>query len=62
VLNKIIHGEGGISADTALRLARYFGMSVEYWTGIQTHYDTELAKINLGDRLEIEVKVLNLVA
>jgi len=59
---KIIHGERGISADTALRLARYFGMSVEFWTGIQTHYDTELARMNLGDRLEIEVKVLNLVA
>lgn len=61
-INKIIHGERGISADTALRLARYFGMSVEFWTGIQTHYDTELARMNLGDRLEIEVKVLNLVA
>lgn len=61
-INKIIHGERGISADTALRLARYFGMSVELWTGIQTHYDTELARMNLGDRLEIEVKVLNLVA
>lgn len=61
-INKIIHGERGISADTALRLARYFGMSVEFWTGIQTHYDTELARMNLGDRLDIEVKVLNLVA
>ena len=57
-ISKIVRGERGISADTALRLARYFGMSVEFWTGIQTHYEVELAKMSLGDRLEAEVKVL----
>jgi addiction module HigA family antidote len=57
-INKIVRGERGISADTALRLARYFGMSVEFWTGIQTHYDTEMAKTALADRLEKEVKIL----
>ena len=57
-ISKIVRGERGISADTALRLARYFGMSVEFWTGIQTHYEVELAKMSLGDRLEVEVKVL----
>lgn len=57
-ISKIVRGERGISADTALRLARYFGMSVEFWTGIQTHYEVELAKMGLGDRLEAEVKVL----
>ena len=57
-INKIVHGQRGISADTALRLARYFGMSVEFWTGIQTHYEVELAKMDLADRLEKEVKVL----
>jgi len=57
-ISKIVRGERGISADTALRLARYFDMSVEFWTGIQTHYDTELAKMELADRLEKEVKVL----
>ena len=57
-INKIVREERGIRADTALRLARYFGMSVEFWTGIQTHYDTELAKMKLADRLEKEVKVL----
>ena len=57
-INKIVHGERGISADTALRLARYFGMSVDFWTGIQIHYDTEVAKMALGDRLEKEVKIL----
>jgi addiction module HigA family antidote len=58
-INKICRGERGISADTALRLARYFGTSVEFWTGIQSHYDTETARMALGDRLEKEVKVLH---
>jgi addiction module HigA family antidote len=58
-INKIVHSARGISADTALRLARYFGMSVEFWTGIQIHYDTEMAKMALADRLEKEVKVLS---
>lgn len=57
-ISKIVRGERGISADTALRLARYFGMSVEFWTGIQTHYEVEKAKMALGNRLESEVKVL----
>ena len=57
-INKIIRGQRGISADTALRLARYFGMSVEFWTGIQTHYEIEKAKMELGARLDTEVKVL----
>ena len=61
-INKIIHGKRGISADTALRIARFFGMSVDFWTGIQIHYDTEVAKIDIGDRLEKEVKVYSPVA
>ena len=56
-ISKIVRGERGISADTALRLARYFGMSVEFWTGIQTHYEVEKAKMELGNRLESEVRV-----
>ena len=56
-ISKIVRGERGISADTALRLARYFGMSVEFWTGIQTHYEIEKAKDKLAGRLEEEVKV-----
>ena len=56
-ISKIVRGERGISADTALRLARYFGMSVEFWTGIQTHYEVENAKMALADRLEKEVTV-----
>jgi len=61
-INKICHGHNGISADSALRLARYFGTSVEFWTGMQAHYDTERAKMELGDRLEKEVKLRQPVA
>ena len=56
-INKIAHGQRGISADTAPRLARYFGMSVEFWTGIQTLYEVEMAIMDLADRLDKEVKV-----
>lgn len=56
-IDKIVRGEKRVSADTALRLARYFGMSVEFWTGIQTHYEIEKAKMTLADRIEDEVKV-----
>jgi len=59
-ISKIVRGECGISADTALRLARYFGMSVEFWIGIQTRYGVELAKMSLVNRLEVEVKILTL--
>jgi addiction module HigA family antidote len=58
-INKIVRFERGISADTALRLARYFGMSVDFWTGIQVHYDTEIAKMKIGDRLETEAKTFD---
>ncbi|HIP69982.1 MAG TPA: addiction module antidote protein, HigA family [Anaerolineae bacterium] len=56
-ISKIVRGERGISADTALRLSRYFGNSVEFWTGIQTHYEVEKAKMALANRLYEEVKV-----
>jgi addiction module HigA family antidote len=61
-ISKICKEKCGISADTALRLARYFGTSVEFWTGIQSHYDTERVKMELGDRLKKEVKVLDSAA
>ena len=56
-INRIVREESCISADTALRLARYFGMSVEFWMGIQSHYEIEKAKMDLADRLEEEVQV-----
>jgi len=45
-IDQVARGEMGIDADMALRLARYFGMSVEFWTGIQTHYEVEMAKVD----------------
>lgn len=53
----MLRGERGISADTALRLARYFNTPVEFWTGIQTHYEVETARMQLADRLDKEVRI-----
>ena len=55
-INEIIHGQRSITADTALRLARYFGTSERFWLNLQSRYDLELQKMELGDRLEKEVK------
>jgi addiction module HigA family antidote len=57
-INEIVHGKRAITADTALRLARYFGTSERFWLNLQTHHDLELEKDRLGDRLEREVTVL----
>src|SRR5919106_6693745 len=51
----ILHGDRAISADTALRLGRYFGMSAEFWLGLQTAYDLEVARQQIGNRLDQEV-------
>jgi len=55
-INEIILGKRGVSADTALRLAKFFGMSVKFWTGIQSEFEIAVAKSNLEDRLDQEVK------
>jgi len=57
-INEIVHGKRAISAGTALRLSRYFGTSERFWINLQTHYDLEVEKDRLGDRLEKEVVVL----
>ncbi len=54
-INEIVHGKRAISADTALRLARYFGSSERLWLNLQARYDLELEKDRLGDRLDQEV-------
>jgi addiction module HigA family antidote len=54
-INEIVHGLRGISADTALRLALYFGSSERFWLNLQTRYDLEVEKDRLGDRLDEEV-------
>jgi antitoxin HigA-1 len=52
----IIEGDRSISADTALRLARYFGTSAEFWTNLQGHYDLEMAKEQLLREIEEQVR------
>lgn len=54
-INEIVHGIRAISADTALRLARYFGTSDRFWLNLQTRFDLEREKDRLGDRLDREV-------
>jgi addiction module HigA family antidote len=57
-INEIVHGKRAISADTALRLSRYFGMSERFWMNLQIRYDLEVQKEQLRGRLEEEVSVL----
>jgi addiction module HigA family antidote len=54
-INEIVHGQRSISANTALRLSRYFSTSERFWLSLQTGYDLEIEKDRLGDRLEAEV-------
>ena len=55
-INEIVHGKRSITADTALRLARYFGTSERFWMNLQSRYDLELEKDKLGRRLIDEVQ------
>ena len=56
-INEIVHGKRSISADTALRLARFFGTTELFWVNLQTRYDLETEKDRLAGRLESEVSV-----
>ena len=56
-INEIVRGLRSISADTALRLSRYFGTSERFWLNLQSRYDLEIEKDRLGGRLRREVKV-----
>ena len=53
-INEIVHGRRSISADTALRLSRFFGTSERFWLNLQTRYDLEQEKDRLGDQLDKE--------
>ena len=50
-INEIVHGKRGISADTALRLAKYFGTSAEFWINLQSHYELDRAEDAAGDQI-----------
>jgi antitoxin HigA-1 len=56
-VNEIVLGKRSITADTALRLAKFFGNSAEFWLGLQAQYDLDVTAEVLGERLEQEVKV-----
>ncbi len=51
-INEIVHGQRRISADTALRLAQFFGTSERFWINLQSRYDLEVEKDRLGDALD----------
>ena len=51
-----MQGKRRVTADTALRLSHFFGTSAQFWMGLQSDYDLDVAKDELGDRLEIEVR------
>lgn len=51
-INEIVHGQRRVSADTALRLARFFGTSERFWINLQSRYDVEVEKDRLGDSLD----------
>ena len=57
-INEIVLGKRSITADTALRLSRFFGNSPQFWMGLQTQYDLDVAEDQLGKRLEREVRPL----
>jgi addiction module HigA family antidote len=54
-INEIVHGKRAISADTALRLARYFGTSERFWLNLQAQFDLDVERDRLGNRLAQEV-------
>lgn len=55
-INEIVLGKRGVTADTALRLAKFFGTSAEFWLGLQSQYDLDVTSEELGERLNQEVR------
>lgn len=55
-INEIVHGRRAITADTALRLGRFFNMEAQFWLNLQSHYDMEVALDLLQDKLDAEVR------
>jgi addiction module HigA family antidote len=58
-INEIVQGKRSITADTALRLARFFGNSPQFWLGLQSQYDLDVAEDALGERLKREVRPMS---
>lgn len=58
-INEIVHGKRSVTANTALRLSRFFGTSERFWLNLQIRYDLEVEKERLGSTLDREVEVLS---
>jgi len=58
-VNEIVHGERSITADTALRLGRYLGVSAQFWLNLQARYDLETESSRIAHKLQKEVKVFS---
>lgn len=58
-INEIVHGKRAVTADTALRLGRYFGMSAEFWLDLQSDYELDIAKDKMRKTLAKQVKIFN---
>jgi addiction module HigA family antidote len=61
-ISQIVNGKRSVTADTAMRLARYFGTSPDVWLRLQARYDLEVAQLQYGDLIEEEVKVLDKIS
>ncbi len=57
-INEIVHGKRAVTPDTALRLARFFGTTGQFWLNLQSRFELELERDRLGERLQAEVRVL----
>jgi addiction module antidote protein, HigA family len=55
-INEIVHGKRSITADTALRLGKFFGMEAQFWMNLQSHYELEVAKDAIAGVLDREVE------
>jgi len=61
-INEIVQGKRSITADTALRLGKFFSMDAQFWMNLQSHYDLEIAKDAIAGKLDREVEVLKSAA
>lgn len=59
-INEIVHGKRSTSADTGLRLSRYFKLSERFWLNLQARFDLEIEKDRLNERIEAEVKIFEM--
>ncbi len=57
-INEIVHGKRGITADTALRLGKFFGVEAQFWMNLQSHYDLEVARDAIAGKLDRDVEVM----